>query len=56
MVSIAEQAGLSPTFLDTPEDTFSHNVAQMSHLMRLWHFSSSVNSFFKQACAAIQWG
>ena len=24
--------------------------------MRLWHFSSSVNSFFKCACAAIQWG
>ena len=28
---------------------------QLSHLMRLWHFSSSVNSFFKRACAAIQW-
>ena len=28
----------------------------MSQLMRLWHFSSSVNSFFKRACAAIQWG
>ena len=28
----------------------------MSQLMRLWHFSSSVNSFFKHACAAIQWG
>ena len=27
----------------------------LSHLMRLWHFSSSVNSFFKRACAAIQW-
>ena len=25
-------------------------------LMRLWHFSSSVNSFFKHACTAIQWG
>ena len=24
-----------------------------SHLMRLWHFSSSKNSFFKRACAAI---
>ena len=32
----------------------SHN--NLSHLMRLWHFSSSVNSFFKRACAAIQWG
>ena len=30
-----------------------HNLRQ---LMRLWHFSSSVNSFFKRACAAIQWG
>ena len=29
---------------------------KMSHVMRLWHFSSSVNSFFKRACAAIQWG
>ena len=24
--------------------------------MRLWYFLSSVNSFFKHACAAIQWG
>ena len=23
------------------------------HLTRLWHFSSSVNSFFKRACAAV---
>ena len=29
---------------------------QLSQLMRLLHFSSSVNSFFKRACAAIQWG
>ena len=28
---------------------------QMSQLMRSWLSSSSVNSFFKQACAAIQW-
>ena len=28
----------------------------MSQLMRLWHFLSSVNSFFKRACAANQWG
>ena len=27
-----------------------------SHLMRVWYFSSSVNSFFKRVCAAIQWG
>ena len=25
----------------------------LSHLMRLWYFSSSVNSFFKRACKAI---
>ena len=25
-------------------------------LMRLWHFLSSVDSFFKHACTAIQWG
>ena len=31
-------------------------IPQMSHLTRLWHFSSSVNSFLKCACAAIQWG
>ena len=28
---------------------------QMSHLMRLWYFSSSVNAFFKCTCTAIQW-
>ena len=28
----------------------------MSQLMRLWYFSSSVNSFFKRECSAIQWG
>ena len=28
----------------------------LSQLMRLWHFSSAVNSFCKRACAAIQWG
>ena len=28
----------------------------LSHLMRLWYFSPSVNSFFKRACATIQWG
>ena len=27
----------------------------LSQLVRLWYFSSSVNSFFKRACAAIQW-
>ena len=34
----------------------SWNKLEMSHVMRLWAFSSSVNSFFKRACAAIQWG
>ena len=29
---------------------------QISHVMRLWYFSSSVNSFFKCACAATKWG
>ena len=29
---------------------------QLSQLMRLWHVSSSVNSFFKCACTVIQWG
>ena len=24
--------------------------------MRFWHFLSTVNSFLKYACAAIQWG
>ena len=28
----------------------------LSQLMRLWHFSSSVNLFFKHAYTAIQWG
>ena len=29
---------------------------EMSPLMRLWYFSSSVHSFFKHTGAAIQWG
>ena len=29
---------------------------QLSQLMSLWFFSSSVNSFFKRSCAAIHWG
>ena len=28
----------------------------LSQLMRLWHFPSSINAFFKCACTAIQWG
>ena len=31
------------------------NLNKTMLLMRLWQFSSSVNSFFKRACAAIQW-
>ena len=36
----------------------AHDIAEydMSRLMRLWLLSSSVNSFFKHACAAIHWG
>ena len=34
----------------------SVNQDIMSHLMRLWHFLSSVKSFVKRTCAAIQWG
>ena len=33
-----------------------HGLIPMSQLMRLWHFSSSVNLYFKRAWAAIQWG
>ena len=32
------------------------NRTDLSHVMRLWYFSSSVNSFFKRVCASIQWG
>ena len=31
-------------------------LEDLSHVMRLWRLSSSVNSFFKRACAAIQSG
>ena len=31
-------------------------LCHLSHVMRLWYFLSSVNAFFKRACAAIQWG
>ena len=33
----------------------SQLISEMSHVMRLWIFLSSVNSFFKCACAANQW-
>ena len=32
------------------------NQVHMSHVMRLWHFSSFEISFFKRTCAAIQCG
>ena len=37
-------------------DHFQGLCSWKSHVMRLWHFSSSVNLFFERACAAIQWG
>ena len=39
-------------------DTVKENLYNlyMGRLKRLWYFLSSVNSFFKRACAAIQWG
>ena len=36
--------------------TYTIFSSYKSLLMRLWHFSSYVNSSFKRACAAIQWG
>ena len=33
---------------------YCKNEQLMSHVMLLWHFCSSVNSFFKRACLAIQ--
>ena len=32
LASVAEQASLSLTWSETPEDTFSHDEAQMYHL------------------------
>ena len=34
----------------------SHHLKVKIHLMRLWYFSFSVNSFFKRTCAAIKCG
>ena len=31
-------------------------LSQVSHVMKLWYFLSSVNWFSKRACAAIQLG
>ena len=35
---------------------FFFESVYISQLMKSWYFSSSVYSFFKRACAAIQWG
>ena len=35
---------------------FRSLVEHLSHLISLWYVSSSVSSFTKEACAAIQWG
>ena len=32
------------------------HLVYLSRLMRLWHLSPSVDSFFKHACTAIHWG
>ena len=32
------------------------DVVPLSHAMRLWYISSSVDSYFKRACVAVQWG
>ena len=40
----------------TKERASAANQRKLSHLMRSWYFSSSVNSFFKRAYAATQWG
>ena len=34
-------------------DNVNCKVHHLSHVMRLWYLSSSVNSFFKRPCAAI---
>ena len=36
--------------------SLSKSLCHICHLMRLWHFSSSINSFFKCTYAAIHWG
>ena len=41
-------APMSPWFI------FSSLQLYLSHPMSLWYLSSSVNSFFKRACAAIK--
>ena len=37
-------------------NTEDFTIFHLSQLIRLWHFLSFVNTFFKRACAAIQWG
>ena len=49
---------LTITDIDLPLQRLQLSLLRknLSHVMRLWYFSSSVNSFFKRACAVIQWG
>ena len=50
LASVAEQASLSLTWSETPEDTFSHNEAQViSTTILSYHYCSSR---FKLACSA----
>ena len=39
-----------------PANVHQASLNKMNQLMRLWHFSSSVKSFFKRTCADIQLG
>ena len=59
----SEQTGLMPRMIRVFNGRAGHFVGFVmrwlkywSHVMRLWYFLSSVNSFFKHACTAIQWG
>ena len=46
----------SSFYTDLTSDSNKLFYLHLSQLMRLWPFSYSVNSFFKRACAAVQWG
>ena len=43
LASVAEQAGLSLTWSETPEDTFSHDGAQLHLLLRFWEHIHHIN-------------
>ena len=55
LASVAEQAGLSLIWSQTEPSLFAH-LKYGSRRRVQPKFSSSVNSFFKCACEAIQWG